>query len=233
MCKFIIVKTLDGLIFRKGATFCENGLKGMMCIDTQKIYASPNTQTILIRSGNAIVTTPSITSIMIENFLQSKVVLIETDIIAPQLQRFMTANIGCVEQMYLNMKRYGDLYPPTVESPEVSVVDSVQTTRVRRSSQVKIRAASTVAPSDSISCISRSPQRKHRNDAQDSKSSVAEWMEKSSDAATDVTKVPRSPKPLGSLKEDESMVSVATSASRVSSRRMSSYAMARQMTIRE
>lgn len=233
MCKFVIVKTIDDHIFRKGAVYCEHGTRGAVCIDTQKIYSSPNTQTVMIKNGNAIVSTSSITSIMLENFLQSYVVVIEMDVIAPQLHRFTTAPIVIVEQMYVNMKKHGDLYPPTVESPEVSVADSVQTTRVSRSSRVKIENASTVAPSDSISCASKSSSRRQPNDVQDTRGSVAEWMEKSSNAGTGVTKIPRSPKPLGSVKEDESMVSVATSTSRASSRRMSSYAMARQMTIRE
>jgi hypothetical protein len=228
MCKFIIVKTLDGKIFRKGAAFCENGMKGMVCIDTQKIFAPPNPQTILIKSGNATVTTSSITSIMIENLLELSVALIETNVISPQLNRFMNAPIQIVEQMYLNMKKYGDLYPPSVESPAVSMVDSVQTSRVSRSSRVKIEAPSTVAPSDSISQVSRAPlHRPMKNDDE----SIIDWIEKSSDVSTNVSRTQRSSRSSATMKAEGTMVSSSTS--RGSSRRMSSYAMARQMTIRE
>jgi hypothetical protein len=225
MCKFIIVMYLNGQIFRKGPAFCENGMRGEICIDTQKIYAPPNTQTVVIRSGNAIVSTPTITSMMIENFLQSSTVMIESDVIAPYLQTFVTARIGCIEQMYVNMKRYGNLYAPSVESPAVSIADSLQTTKVSRSSRIKIQAPSTVGPCDSISQVSRSSSRRHEDDHQDLKGSVVEWMEKSTEIGTTVTERQRSSRAPATM--------ISNGTSRGSSRRMSSYAMARQMTIME
>lgn len=229
MCKFIIVKTLDGQIFRKGTAYCESGMKGDICIDTGKIYAPPNPQTILIKTGNATVSTSSITSIIMENLMQLSVAIIELDVIAPQLERFKTAKIEHLQQMYFNMKTGGDIYPVSVTSPTASAVDSVHTIRTSGHSRVRSKAPSTVGPGSSISQVSRTSSRRSNNINHDENGSVGDWIEKSSNLTIGT---PRSQRGSQTAMGFEGSIVSRTSTSR-GSKHVSSYAAARQMAIYE
>jgi hypothetical protein len=231
MCKFLIVKLLDGTMFRKGAVFCNDGMKGCVCIDTSKIYAPPNPETIIVRLGNATASTETTTSILLENFLQTTVIVIELDVIKGHIEKFNTMNIASVRSMYQSMKKERDVYPSSIVSPTEFTTHSIHTTEMSRSSQRKVRAPSSVSPADSISQVSTSTSRRLNRIEEDDKHSIAGWIETSSVVSVDSSRTDRTMRPPNTVKPASS--SVSASSSRASSRRMSSYGMTRQVAIRE
>jgi hypothetical protein len=230
MCRFLIIKDLEGRIFRKGTFFCDNGMRGFVCIDVSKIYSPGNSYTLGTKTGDITTRTSTITSILLENLLQVTEHIIEIDVIAPYIDRFKTENIESLYSAYLILKK-GGMYPSSVSSPSIYTVNSVESTIVSRSSQKKVRAPSTVAPTDSISQVSSVPSRRLNKIDENEKHSVAGWIERSSTVSVDSSKTHKSTKSPSTVRPPPAPVSIATS--RASSRRGSSYAMGRQIAIRE
>jgi hypothetical protein len=238
MCKFIIVKTLTGVVFRKGPALCNDGLNGAVCLDTTKIYRSSSSQTIMVKSGDAIVSTPSTTSIMMENLLQLSIVLIESGVVAPQFDRFMKAKIEHVEQMYFDLRREQYVYSPSSGPSSLPTADLIQTRRQTGQSRVKTISPSSIVSTesptltqwDSVSQVSKkSSSIQAPRPYELGTGAVVNWIEDSVTSTDHSSNKHRERRHSSRITSHQSMGS--SRASHNGSKNM--YTMTRQMTIRD
>lgn len=223
MCRFIIVQNIDTRIFRKGAVYCETGLTSGICIDGSKVFVSNDQRGVVSKVGNIITSTPTTKSIMIENLLQVTHVTIDIGLIGSRLPEFEKEKIHRIESMYHRFKAERGAIPIIGDSPSIYTVRSGQSTTSSRRSYKKVDAPSTVSPQDSISSVSR--DRLPMIEETD-RHSVAGWVETSSVVSVDSQRSRISAR-------SSSTVKPMSSVSQRSSRYGSSYAMGRQMVVRE
>jgi hypothetical protein len=231
MCRYFIIKDVDTRIFRKGALYCDLGLNGDICIDTAKVYSSPDPRALMTKTGTVMASTPTTTSLMMENLLQVTDVIIDTRVIGTHIDAFRRGKIECIQSMYEHLRMGKEMPPPSTFPSSVHNASSSQSASMNRSSQRRVRPASTVGPEDSISSVSRTPSQRYDMIENGNNDFVGGWVETSSVASIDSSKSHRTAKSSSTVRPPPAEPSVASS--RASSRRMSSYTMARQVTIRE
>lgn len=221
MCMFWIIATTDNLIMRKGVVFCQNGYRGSMCIDPNKIWKYPQSSTISARSGDILINAGGSMSLILENILHVCQVTIEYSLVKPYAKQMKSMNPEQIYDMYTKIKDGVVVYPE-------SVISNTAYHENDRPYDIPVRRSKTlpsVAPSDSISQVSHKSMRKIEElPNEDTKSSISKWAEESSVA----TKASKS-----TVKASRETQSTVSKSSRASSRRSSSYAMARQMVIAE
>lgn len=217
MCKFIIVEIFGNDIpVKKQAAMCEAGMKGNMCIDSQKVMASPYNNAINCMNQSTLTSRTSTSlSLILENILKTHIVRMEYSLIKPYISKMVSMSATEIYTFYNKLKQNQELSQETV-----TVEYSIRPSDTMSELPTRIKSAPSVAPSDSISQASTRVSTKSRRDSvHDDRHSIANWVERSSVVSTSTVR-PSS--------ESKSRVSASTS-----SRRARSYAKGKEMVLYE
>jgi hypothetical protein len=209
--------------FKKEAILCSKGIAGDMCIDISKVHTSSYNNTLYCNSDITIVSKrPSSSGLILENILKAYVFPMEYAIIKSHMHEIEKMSVLQICNFYNSLKESINKREPCV------ITDySVRSVTEQSISSRTMRKPASVSPSESISNVSaRRSTTFHRSD-KDEKSTISDWIEKSSMVSE------------GTIKDIEYKPSRVSTRSRsivsstASSRRSMSYAKGKEVTIYE
>jgi hypothetical protein len=166
MCLFFIVYDKESkTVIKKAPEICTRFAYGQMCIEISNFNVNPSMQTISSENGTVIVTTPTGTSITLENVMKNYKADIKYSIVKPHIKEIANVSPRAIYNLYTELiESKSNIYRDATSSYKTpSTAYTIQTTKgVNKGAELK--------PCDSISMIG------NRTHVSCETESVSDWL---------------------------------------------------------